>query len=99
MQLYSSGVMAAPNNSRIKARILRMAQSEQYADKWQLEFEILESRNVTGANFARVGEKVEGFTFSTAWDIPLLAVVEADAEYVGGSQNGLFHLTNLHPCQ
>jgi hypothetical protein len=99
MQSYNSGVMVTPNNSRIKAKILRVTQSEQYADKWQLEFEILELQNVTGASFACVGEKVEGFTFRAAWDIPLPAVVESDAEYIGGSQKGLFQLTNLQPCQ
>lgn len=99
MQSDISGVIAAPNSSRIKARILRVAQSEQYADKWRLEFEILEAQNVSGPNFARVGEKVNGFTFSPKWNLPVPVIVEAEAEYIGGPQKGLFQLTSLHPCE
>lgn len=99
MQSHIPGIMAAPNSSRIKTRILRAEKSEQYADKWQLEFEILESENISGPNFARVGEKGEGFTFRPAWDLPLPVIVEAEAEYIGGPQKGLFQLTNLHLCK
>ena len=95
MQPDISGVMAAPNSSRIKARILRVEQSMQYADKWQLEFEILESQNLSGPNFTRFGEKMEGFTFMPSWDLPLPVIVEAEAEYIGGPQKGLFQLTRL----
>lgn len=87
--------MAAPNSSRIKAKILRVERSGQYADKWQFEFEILESQNAGGPNFAHVGAKAKGFTFRPAWDLPLPAIVEAEAEYIGGAQEGLFQLTNL----
>ncbi len=95
MQPQISAMMAAPNSSRIKAKVLGANQSAQFPDKWELELEILDSQSVSGPNFARVGEKVQGFTFRDAWDLPTPVVIEADAEYIGGAQKGLFQLTNL----
>lgn len=93
------GVMAAPNNARIKAVISRVEQSAQYPDKWLLEIEIVESQSISGPNFARPGKKAEGFTFRDAWDLPMPVTVEADAEYIGGPQKGVFQLTNLRQSQ
>ena len=89
------GVMAAPNRSRIKAKVLSVEQSAKYPDKWHLEFEVLESSDVSGPNFARVGQKAEGFSFSPAWDAPPQTIIEADAEYIGGAQGGQFQLTDV----
>lgn len=90
--------MAAPNKARITARILRAEQSAQYPDKWILELEILVSEGLSGPNFAKAGEKVDGFTFCPSWDLPLPATVEAEVEYLGGARKGLFHLTDVQPC-
>jgi hypothetical protein len=60
VQQHVQGVMAAPNRARIQARVLRAEQSTQDPEKWQLELEILASQTVSGPNFARVGENVQG---------------------------------------
>jgi hypothetical protein len=95
MQQRVQGVMAAPNRAKIKARVLRVEQSPQYSDKWHLELEILASQNVSGPNFARIGEKVQGFAFGPAWEAPPPAIIEAEVEYIGGPQGGQFQLTNV----
>ncbi len=99
MEIHTSGVMAAPNSARMKAKILGARQSANFPDKWLLELEIIESQSTRGGAFATPGETREGFTFRSAWDLPLPAIVEAEAEYIGGPQGGLFHLTNLHPSE
>ena len=89
------GVMAAPNRCRIKARVLHVEQSSTYPDKWLLELEIIESHDMSGPNFARVGKNVEGFSFGPAWGAPPQAVIAAEAEYIGGVQGGQFQLTDV----
>jgi hypothetical protein len=89
------GVVAAPNRSRIKARVLHVEQSSTYPDKWLLELEIIESQDVSGPNFARVRKTVEGFSFGPAWEAPPQAIIEAEAEYIGGAQGGQFQLTDV----
>ncbi|MGB7924388.1 MAG: hypothetical protein WCF57_14180 [Pyrinomonadaceae bacterium] len=93
------GVMAAPNRSRIKAKVLNVEQSAKYPDKWHLELEILEASGMGGPNFARVGQKAEGFSFGPSWDAPPPAIIEADAEYIGGAQGGQFQLSNVRTVE
>lgn len=92
-------VMAAPNRSRIKARVFRAEQSKEFSDKWLLGLEILESSALSGPNFAKPGQKVEGFTFTPAWKGPLPALIEAEAEYIGDARRGTFHLTEVRPSE
>lgn len=89
------GMLAAPNRARIKARVLGVEQSANFPDKWQLRLEVLESSSVSGPNFARVGQQVEGFTFGPTWDVPPQAVIEADVEYIGDARAGQFQLSNM----
>jgi hypothetical protein len=88
-------MLAAPNQARIKARVLDVEQSTSFPDKWHCRLEVLESNSVSGPNFARVGEQVEGFTFGPTWDVPPQAVVEADVEYIGDARGGQFKLSNV----
>lgn len=89
------GVMAAPNRSRIKARVFRAEQSKEFPDKWLLELEIVESAALSGPNFARPGQKAAGFTFAAAWEAPLPALIEAEAEYIGDARRGTFQLSEV----
>ncbi|HKS27466.1 MAG TPA: hypothetical protein VJS44_06580 [Pyrinomonadaceae bacterium] len=89
------GMLAAPNRARIKARVLGVEQSATFPDKWQLRLEVLESSDVSGPNFARVGQQVEGFTFGPSWDAPPQAVIEAEVEYIGDARGGQFQLSNV----
>lgn len=88
-------VLATPNRSRIKARVQHVEQSPTYPDKWHLALEILESHDVSGPNYARVGNNVEGFSFGPAWNAPPQAIIAAEAEYIGGVQGGQFQLTDV----
>jgi hypothetical protein len=76
MEAHISGVMAAPNGSRMKVKILAARQADSFPDKWLLELEIIDSQPVRGGVFATPGETREGFTFRSAWDLPLPAIVE-----------------------
>ena len=93
------GMMIAPNLSKIRARVLRVEQSPKYPDKWELEFEIMESESLSGPNFARAGERVKGFTFRETWDWAEPVMIEAAAEYLGGPAGGQFQLTELRAVQ
>lgn len=90
------GVMAAPNQCEIKAKVLRMEQSSKFPDKWQLELEILESRDVSGPNFARVGTQVRGFAFFAS-PPPFVPqdIITARAEFLGDEHGGQFQLSQV----
>ena len=85
-------VMAAPNRSRIKAKVLQTEPSARFADKWHLELEILESEDLEGPNFARVGETAQGVAFEQGGAIAAGDVISAEAEFVGGPRGGQFRL-------
>jgi hypothetical protein len=94
-----AGVTAAPNQAWIRATILRAEQSPQFADKWMLEIEISAAEPISGPQLALVGMRAQAFTIRPAWDLPLPAQVEAEAEYVGGPRLGAFRLKNLRAVQ
>lgn len=89
------GIMAAPNQIRITARVITTAISLQYADRTEMELEVLQSKSIMGPNFARPGEIVSGFTFEPAEEILAGSVIKADAEYIGDAYGGRFRLKNI----
>jgi len=91
----NSGVTAAPNRSEIKAKVMQKEQSETFPDKWHLDLEILESRNLHGGNFARVGERVKGFTFGDLKYIPQESIIRAQAEFLGDARSGQLQLSDV----
>lgn len=100
MNPTGSGVMAAPNKVKIKATVLNLRQDSQFQDKWHLEMEILSSESVMGPNFARTGERVNGFAFESTpgfspQNIAPGKTIAAEAEYVGGPTNGIFRLNRI----
>lgn len=86
------GVMAAPNRCEIKARVLQVRQSARFPDKWHFELEFLESRQVSGPNFARVGEQAQGFSFGSFAGLSPGAIITAEAEFLGDERGGQFQL-------
>ncbi len=90
-----SEIMAAPNQCAIKARVLNLERSPQFSDKWLLDIEILESKQIMGPNFARVGQSVKGFTFESISNIVPGSILQAKAEYIGDVRKGQFQLTDL----
>jgi hypothetical protein len=90
------GVMAAPNRCEIKAKVLRVEQSPKFPDKWHFEMEILETRDLRGPNFARVGQTAKGFTFESTSGISPGNVITAEAEFLGDERGGQFQLTQIN---
>ncbi len=94
------GVKAAPNRCEIKARILNMRQDSKYSDKWNLELKVLETKNLIGPNFARVGDEVKGFAFeSTSKFFPQSlstgSIITVQAEFVGDERGGKFRIQQI----
>lgn len=89
------GVMAAPNRSQIKAKVLSLEQSSEYPDKWIFDLEILESKNISGPDFAHVGERANGFAFDPLPDISSGDVVAGEAEFLGDERGGKFRLSEI----
>jgi len=89
------GVMAAPNRCEIKAKVLRMEQSTKFPDKWYFELEILETRDLSGPNFARVGQRARGFTFESTSNNSRDSIITAQAEFLGDERGGQFQLTQI----
>ena len=89
------GVMAAPNESEIRAKVLRVEQSTEFADKWYLELEILASKTIAGGTFAGVGDRVKAFTIASRPNFSENQIITAQAEFLGDAQGGLFRLTNI----
>lgn len=89
--------MAAPNRCEIKVRIVSVTCPDRFPDKQELVFEMLSAQPIDGPDFAtqRVGQSVKGFTFDTS--VPLVdgALVNAEAEYLGGARQGSFQLFKL----
>lgn len=90
-----SGVMAAPNQSEIKAKVLAIVQSPDFKDKLLLELEILDSKSISGPNFAHIGEKVKGFTFELKPELLEGRIITAHAEFLGDERGGKFQLTQI----
>lgn len=90
-----TGVMAAPNSCEIRAEVLTLEQSANFADKWELELDILASTPLSGPNFARVGEQVRGFTFDPPPQLRTGSIIRARAEFLGDARGGQFQLRDL----
>lgn len=88
-------VPAQPNQSEIKAKVLKVEQSPIFADRWHVEIEVMESRPLVGPNFARVGERVSGFTFAPSAPTEAGDVVSANAEFIGDERGGQFQLSAI----
>ena len=88
-------MLAAPNQCHIKARVHSVERSAHFPDKVELEIEILESREVSGPNFARVGERARAFTFDPPAAVAEGAVIECAAEFLGDPRGGRFQLTGI----
>lgn len=89
------GVPAAPNRSDITARVLSLTQSPTFADKWQLELEVINSETRFGGDFAQAGKTISAFTFEEVTDLKEGSVLKAQAEFVGDARGGQFQITRL----
>ena len=92
-------VPAAPNLSWIKARVENINQDKTFSDKWHVTFEILESRNIQGPNFAESKRHAGGFFFGTGSGLETGITIQAKAEFRGDERGGIFHLRDIEVIQ
>jgi hypothetical protein len=90
-----SDVSAAPNRSRITARVKRVEASTSSPGKWYLIVDILDATAIEGGLFPRVGTEGRVFTFGDNSPVDKGALFTAEVEYVGGPQGGEFQLHRL----
>jgi hypothetical protein len=103
-QPFTSGVMAAPNRVRVVATVLSVSAARDVPGKWFLALRWEQSEALRGPNFARIGERADGFTFvddQTAAKLKELAAaggrLVAEAEFIGGPGGGSFQLFDPIP--
>lgn len=97
-QMMKTGVqnmMAAPNQSKIRGRVLKIDRSPQFSDKWNLEVEVLMIQPIQGGTFAEVGQTVQAFTICEQTPFKQNDVISATAEYLGDPRRGTFRLTQI----
>lgn len=93
------GVPAAPNRCEIKAKILSKQQDGQFPDKYLYEIEITATKDKEGPNFARVGQVANAFSFEASDQVSVGSSISAEAEYVGGPNQGPFLLTQIKTAE
>jgi hypothetical protein len=92
-------VPAAPNLSWIKARVQSVTQDKTFSDKWHVTFEILESKNIHGPNFAETKHSANGFYFGESSALKPGNIMEAKAEFRGDERGGIFQLHDIQVLQ
>ncbi len=100
MMPQPSGVMAAPNKVKLKAKVISLKQDPHFSDKWHIDVEILSSESIEGPNFARQGERAKAFAFDvTPGFLPQNAepgnTIVIEAEYVGDAARGSFRIGRM----
>ena len=85
-------VTAAPNRSRLTARVLSVEPSPRFADTWLLRIHVQDVRALAGGTFAARGQDRDAVAFGPGPVAEAGDVIQADAEYVGGPAGGLFRL-------
>ena len=92
--------LAAPNRCELKAKLLVRKQDSRFSDKWNMELEILDIKNISGPNFAHVGDMVKGFAFDStpnfvAQRLDSGSIIMAEAEFLGDERGGIFQLHRI----
>ena len=85
-------VSAAPNRSRLTARVISVEPSPRFADTWLLRIRVQEVRALSGGTFAAPGQDHDAVAFGPGPVAGAGDVIQADAEYVGGPAGGVFRL-------
>jgi hypothetical protein len=93
--MTSERVPVAPNQARIRAKVLRVEQSPDFSDKWLFELQIIESQAVYGGNFARVGQNAKGFTITPTCTLSGGEIITAQAQFLGDMRGGRFQLVDI----
>jgi len=72
-----------------------MLPSPEHSDKLILRLKVLESKSISGPNFAKPGETVKAFTFESPKGLSEGVIITAEAEFLGDERGGKFRLTKI----
>ena len=91
------GIQRPPNHCEIKFRVISVTRSEQFPNKRELEFELLDARHLDGPDLIsrKVGETGTGFTFDDSVALSVGSVVRAKAQLLGDALTSLYELSEL----
>src|SRR5262245_56272497 len=87
--------MASPNENLVTARVIKIERSAQWPNKWLLLVEVVDSKNVHGAQFVKAGQQVEAFAFGAEAPARISEVIRASAEYIGDARSGQLKLFDI----
>ncbi len=89
-------VPAQPNQSRIRFEIINAKKDDQIDNKYQLSIKVLPFHSHQDKRFIKTGDIYEADAFTDLPDIVTNeAVLEGDAEYLGGPAGGRIVLNNI----
>jgi len=87
--------MAAPNQSRVTANIVRIAPAGEVPDKKEVDLQALEVTPVGGPTFAKPGERLNCFTFEDLSGYSVGDQVVVEVEYIGDARRGTHQITSI----
>lgn len=87
-------MLAEPNKTKCKVRVLGVENSQAFSDKILLKVKVLPYEDQKDSRFIKPGELMNAYTFEQI-NISIDKVLLADAEYIGGPGGGTIYLTNL----
>ena len=88
-------MMAAPNRSRITARVEERTEPEAGAPKWYLTVDVVDAAPIEGGLFVHPGDKARVFVVGEEPDLWPDDVFTAEVEYLGGPFGGELQLLRL----
>lgn len=90
-----TSIPAAPNQSRIQARLISKTRSSDFSDKWLFDIEILQIEALQGGRFAQSGDQVKAFSIAEECTVASGDTITALAEFLGDGRGGQFRLTDV----
>lgn len=89
-------IPAQPNNNRIRFEIINAEKDKQVDNKYHLSIKVLPLQSHQDKRFIKTGDIYEADAFTALPDIVKNeAVLEGDAEYLGGPAGGRIVLNNI----
>jgi hypothetical protein len=87
-----SGVIAAPNESRVKGVVTDIQWSGSAEDKLALVIRVEEYSPISGPCFLEKDQLINGFFYTNSLDFDIGDTISAKVEYIGGPHKGIYHI-------
>ncbi|MGR9044556.1 MAG: hypothetical protein ACU83N_04615 [Gammaproteobacteria bacterium] len=88
-----NGVIAAPNSTRVQARVVEIKAHED--GKFDCVISIEKFEPLYGPCFLTLGEKITAFTYQSLQDIAPGQALELEVEYIGGPHKGTYQIKHI----